>query len=109
MRYLFRSEINSANGVVYPDAKAGTILIEVTLTGPTAPCPEVRRHLLEKFLNLDAATDQAAAATAVMDNAFTHRGVENASEPSRIGQAMADRTVFAVNTLGERCAGPLAG
>ena len=109
LRYLIRSEINSANGVVYPDARMGTILIEVTLTGPTAPCAQVRRHLLEKFLNLEAGMDQATAAAAVMDNAFTHRGVDIANEPSRIGRDMAARTVFTVKTLNERCEGPLAG
>lgn len=109
LRYLIKSDINSANGVVHPDAKTGKVLIEVTLRGPTAPCKEVRGYLLEKFLNLEEVKDQAKAAALVMDNAFTHRGVDNPTEPTKIGYDMARRTTFSVRTLTESCSGPLAG
>jgi len=109
LRYLIKSEINSANGVVHPDAKTGKILIEVTLRGPTAPCKEVRSYLLEKFLNLEEVKDRAQAAALVMDNAFTHRGVEGPTEPTKIGYDMARRATFSVRTLTDSCSGPLAG
>ena len=43
-----------------------------------------------------------------MDNAFSHRGVDNVAEPTQIGRTMAARTTFAVRTLNGNCSGPLA-
>ena len=53
--------------------------------------------------------DRAQAAALVMDNAFTHRGVEGPTEPTKIGYDMARRATFSVRTLTDSCSGPLAG